>query len=99
MTSGIFIIQDDDQLIELTEKQYDSESILQGLLAKHPGLLAGKQIDSVSPRRWLLISREMPVPFDEGGSGGMSLDHLFLDQDAIPTLVEVNVLSGKFEGK
>lgn len=89
MTSGIFIIQNDDQLIELTEKEYDSEAILQGLLAKHPGLSAGKQIDNISPRRWLLISREMPVPTEEGGGGGMALDHLFLDQDAIPTLVEV----------
>lgn len=89
MSSGIFIIQNDDQLIELTEKEYDSEAVLQGLIAKHPGLLAGKQIDNLSPRRWLLISREMPVPLDEEGSGWMSLDHLFLDQDAIPTLVEV----------
>ena len=42
MTSGIFIIQDGDRLIELNEKDYDSEAILQGLLARHPSLLAGK---------------------------------------------------------
>ncbi|MEA3350785.1 MAG: hypothetical protein U9Q82_09210 [Chloroflexota bacterium] len=89
MTSGIFIIQNNDQLIELDEKEYDSELVLQKLLTKHPGLLAGKQIDSNSPRRWLLITREMTIPFEEGGREWMSLDHLFLDQDAIPTLVEV----------
>lgn len=89
MTSGIFIIQDNDQLIELDEKEYDSESVLQTLLAKHPNLLAGKQINGAFPRRWLLISREMAIPLEEGGGGWMSLDHLFLDQDAIPTLVEV----------
>jgi hypothetical protein len=36
----------------------------------------------------LLIRREMPVVNDETG-GRWSLDHLMLDQDGIPTLVEV----------
>ncbi|HEV2970208.1 MAG TPA: hypothetical protein VGY55_09475 [Pirellulales bacterium] len=31
----------------------------------------------------------MGIPDEEGGSGRWSLDHLFLDQDGIPTLVEV----------
>ena len=44
MSSGIFIIQDGDNLIELIEKDYDSETILQGLMARHPSLLAGKQM-------------------------------------------------------
>jgi len=62
---------------------------LQKLLADHPDLLAGEQIDSEEPRRWLLVAREMAVPGEQGGAGRWSLDHLFLDQDAIPTLVEV----------
>ncbi len=41
------------------------------------------------PRRWLLISRETPIPVEEGGGWQFSLDHLFVDQDAVPTLVEV----------
>ena len=52
-------------------------------------LLAGEQIDSENPRRWLLITREMSVPDEEDGTARWSLDHLFLDQDAVPTLVEV----------
>ena len=36
-----------------------------------------------------LVTREMAVPGEEDGAGRWSLDHLFLDQDAIPTLVEV----------
>jgi hypothetical protein len=55
----------------------------------YPNLLAGDQIDSENPRRWLLVSREINVPDSEEGYGRFSLDHLFLDQDAIPTLVEV----------
>jgi len=50
---------------------------------------AGHQIDPVTPRRWLLIDREMPLPDTPEATGRWSLDHLFLDQDAVPTIVEV----------
>ena len=59
MTDAIYLIQNNDELVEMREKSYDSEDILQGLLAKYPNLLAGDQIDSTVPRRWLLISKEM----------------------------------------
>jgi hypothetical protein len=85
----IYLIQDDGQLMEMTETGYDSEDLLQGLLAKYPNLLAGDQINSAEPRRWLLIAREASVPGEENGAGRWAVDHLFLDQDAIPTLVEV----------
>jgi hypothetical protein len=89
MPEGIFVIQSDKKLRELTEQPYDSEALLQGLLADYPDLLAGKQIDPVVPRRWLLVTREAPVPDELGGSGRWSVDHLFLDQEGILTLVEV----------
>ena len=73
----------------MTERAYDSEDLLQGLLAEYPNLLSGDQIDVTEPRRWLLISREVPLASEEDGSGRWSVDHLFLDQDAIPTIVEV----------
>ena len=73
----------------MEEAPYDSETLLQKLLADHPDLLAGDQIDAEEPRRWLLVTREMAVPGEQDGAGRWSLDHLFLDQDAIPTLVEV----------
>jgi hypothetical protein len=89
MNGGIFVIQSGDKLVEMKEEPYDTEDILQGLLAKYPNLLAGDQMDEAAPRRWLLISREMGVPAEEVGGDRWSLDHLFLDQDAIPTLIEV----------
>ncbi|BBO66910.1 hypothetical protein DSCA_08400 [Desulfosarcina alkanivorans] len=89
MTGGIFLINKDETLVEMTEQAYDSEDVLQAMLEKHPNLLAGEQVDSDNPRRWLLISREMHVPGSEDTLGRFSLDHLFLDQDGIPTLVEV----------
>lgn len=89
MAGGIFLIQEGDQLIELNEQPYEAEEVLQRLLADHPNILAGDQIDPATPRRWLLITREAAIPSEEGGSGRWALDHLFLDQDAVPTLVEV----------
>src|SRR4051812_23558565 len=90
MTGRIYRLDDDNSnLLPMDEAPYDSEKLLQELLAKYPDLLAGEQINSDEPRRWVLVTREMSVPGDQDGLGKWSLDHLFLDQDAIPTLVEV----------
>lgn len=89
MSGGIYLIQDNGQLVEMKETPYDSEALLQELLENYPNLLAGDQINSSVPRKWLLVKREMEVPSEEDGVGRWLLDHLFLDQDGIPTLVEV----------
>jgi hypothetical protein len=89
MNGGIFLIQSSGDLVEMREHDYDSEDVLQQLLARYPNLLAGDQMDDTAPRRWLMVSREMGVPCDQEGTDRWSLDHLFLDQDAIPTLIEV----------
>jgi hypothetical protein len=89
MTGKIYLLQGDGNLQSLTEHQYDSEALLQGLLGRYPDLLAGDQMDEINPRRWLLISREAGIPLEEDGADRLSLDHLFVDQDAVPTLVEV----------
>ena len=89
MSGQIFLLQNDKNLVEMSEAEYDSEALLQELLAKFPQLLSGEQIDPGSPRRWLLVSREQGVPDEDDGGQRWAIDHLFLDQDAIPTLVEV----------
>lgn len=86
--SGIYLLRDDG-LVEMREAAYEAESVLQELLAKHQSLLAGDQLPGAEPRRWLFIRREVPVPAEQDGAGRWSLDHLFLDQDGVPTLVEV----------
>lgn len=88
MAGGIYLIQDDDRLVEMMEQPYDSEDQLQDLLVTYPNLIAGDQIDRATARKWLLISRES-VPTDEETAVQWSLDHLFLDQNAVPTLVDV----------
>ena len=89
LLSGMIYLRRENELVELRDQLYDSEALLQELLAKYPNLLAGEQMDAANPRRWVLVSREMAVPDEDEGAGRWSLDHLFLDQDAVPTLVEV----------
>ncbi|MCA1724401.1 MAG: hypothetical protein LC748_09190, partial [Thermomicrobia bacterium] len=61
---------------------------LQKWIAQHPPLLAGDQMNAESPRRWILIGAELAIPSELDGSGRWPIDHLFVDQDAIPTIVE-----------
>jgi len=91
MNPGIFLIQPNNKLIEMNELDYKSEAeeVLQKLLADYPSLLAGNQVNPKAPRRWLFIERESGVPSEKYGGDRWSADHLFLDQDAIPTIVEV----------
>jgi len=89
MNPGIFLIQDNQELIEMTEQTYESEKLLQTWLAQYPALLVGNQIDAKEPKRFLLIEQECGVPGRAAGADRWSIDHLFIDQDAIPTIVEV----------
>ena len=87
--SEIFVITGGEQLVPLAQEAYASEDLLQVLLAKYPNLLAGDQITPGEPRRWLLVKREAAIPDQQDAAGRWSLDHLFLDQEGVPTLVEV----------
>ena len=89
MSSGVFLLNKDGSLEEMNQEDYSSEEYLQTLLEKYPNLLAGEQINEANPRKWIVISREFPVPGDDFSGGRWSLDHLLLDQEGIPTLVEV----------
>lgn len=89
MGGRIHLLNDNSDLMAMEETPYDSEKLLQGVLTEYPGLLAGEQINSEQPRRWLLVTREMAVQGEEDGAARWSLEHLFLDQNAVPTLVEV----------
>lgn len=89
MTSGGIYLVGEAGLTELTETPYDTEDVLQTFLADYPKLLAGEQIDPDTPRRWVLVRREASVSDRPDGASRWSLDHLFLDQDGVPTLVEV----------
>jgi hypothetical protein len=87
--SDIFVLNEQRKLVPLSARPYESEDLLQALLAEYPSLMAGNQMRPDAPRRWMLVKREAGVPGEENGGGRWSLDHLFLDQDGVPTLVEV----------
>lgn len=90
MSRRIYLVNERDELVGMQESPYDSEALLQQLIAKYPDLLTGDQGPSDgSETRWLLVTREMGVPGEAEGSNRWSLDHLFLDNDGVPTLVEV----------
>jgi hypothetical protein len=72
--------------VAMTETPYHSEDVLQALLAQHPEMLT---MDGRHAGRLLLVRREASVTDSEGSGGRWSLDHLYLDAEGIPTLVEV----------
>jgi len=87
MAGGIYL-RHGDELVAMVKQPYATEDVLQKLLEDYPELLAGEQ-DGGEPRRWLLIAREVSLASDDSGAGRWSVDHLFVDQDGVPTLVEV----------
>lgn len=87
--AGVYVLKDDRTLVALQSAQFMRESEFQALLADFPQLLAGEQMDAQDPRRFLLVARERKVASDAASEGRWFLDHLFVDQDGVPTLVEV----------
>lgn len=89
MSESLFLLRGNDALTKLSSAKFETEDIFQGLLARFPDLLTDADFGEGTARRWVLVSREAEIPTKEGGSAQFSLDHLFLDQDGVPTLVEV----------
>ena len=89
MSERIYIRVKGGGLEPLEEERFSSEDDLQALIAQHPELLDGEQIRPGDPRRWILIKREKGISDTPGSAARWALDHLIVDQDAVPTLVEV----------
>ena len=82
-------MNEEGSLEPLTEQSFDTEDRLQTLIADHPELLDGEQIRPGDPRRWLLVTREKGIADAPDSGNRWSVDHLMIDQDAVPTFVEV----------
>jgi hypothetical protein len=72
----------------MIERLYETEDVLQALLAEHPEVLASGD-EGGEHEGWLLVRREAGVADAMDSSSRWSLDHLFLDVGGVPTLVEV----------
>jgi len=82
-------LQGGDSLLPMEPASFAKEDDFQRLLSRFPQLLVGDQINPQNPRRWALVRRELPISTGELGASQWSIDHVFLDQDGIPTLVEI----------
>ena len=82
-------IRDEAGLSPLEEEPFSTEDELQALIAEYPELLDGEQIRPGDPRRWILIAREKGIAETSDSGARWAIDHLIIDQDAVPTLAEV----------
>ena len=89
MESTIYGAIEGNRLVAMTETTFAKELDLQDFLSRHPALLAGDQMNPSDPRRFVLITAEAGIAISQDGGAYFSLDHLFVDQDGILTLVEV----------
>src|ERR1700686_223128 len=89
MSDPIYLVGADDHLTRVDRALYAQESELQRLIDRHPELIPGGEVDESNPRRWLVIRSEAGIPSEEGGGEWWSVDHLLVDQEGVPTFVEV----------
>jgi hypothetical protein len=89
MAESLFLLRGDEPPTRLSSSEFVTEHEFQELLARFPDLLTDSDFGEGAARRWVLVGRETGVPSKDGGAAQWSLDHLFLDQDGVPTLVEV----------
>lgn len=89
----VFLIRDDEISAIPSRSMRDGllgkslEDALQSIFENYPEILPGHQIAAGAddPPRFVLLRREMPV------GSSWSLDHLYVDQYGIPTLVETKL--------
>ncbi|MGV9451758.1 hypothetical protein [Streptomyces sp. NPDC003635] len=83
----VFVLGEELRALELAG--FATEAEFQELLARHPRVLDFGSLADGRPLRLVLVAREMGVPTDTEGGAAYWLDHLFVDADGVPTLVEV----------
>lgn len=82
---SLFHVDNAGTLNPLSETPYGSDEELQDLVAGHPALLGGQPDASGG---WFALARKGPLPDGANRSPRWSVEHLFLAQDAAPTVVE-----------
>jgi hypothetical protein len=70
----------------MRETPYSAEDVLQQLIEEHPEMLGG---DDAPHGQLILVRREAGVTDQDDAGARWSLDHLYVDANGVPTLVEV----------
>lgn len=91
MAERIYLRGSAGKLEGLQEETFGVEDDLQRLIAEYPEVIDGEQIRPGDARRWILIAREKGIAETSDTGARWSLDHLIIDQDARPTLVEAKL--------
>ena len=65
---------------------FETEAAFQKLLADHPALL---RLPDGADGELLLVTQELGIADEQGGSDRWNIDHLFLTKEGVPVLVEV----------
>lgn len=91
MAERIWIRSQTGRMEGVQEETFGDENHLQELIAAHPELIDGEQIRPDDARRWILVAREKGIAETLETGARWSLDHLIIDQDARPTLVEAKL--------
>lgn len=89
MDGDAIFLRAGQDLVVMAETPYEKETILQQALAEHPDVIAGPTTTGGDAGRLLLVRREMGVPGTAEGPNVWSLDHLFIDGEGVPVIVEV----------
>src|SRR4051794_166396 len=84
--AGGVYLKHGDAYVAMTERPYEGEAFLQALIAQHPEVLTD---EGAGQGPLLFVRREAALRDREDGSGRWSLDHLYVDREGVPTLVEV----------
>ncbi|MEU0242984.1 hypothetical protein ABZ192_01415 [Streptomyces sp. NPDC006235] len=84
---SVFVLGSALQALEPTA--FETEAEFQELLARHPRVLDFGSLADGQRLRLVLVAREMGVSTSAESGPAYWLDHLFVDADGVPTLVEV----------
>jgi hypothetical protein len=83
--SDVLFLEQAGGFAAVKSQPYESEDLLQKLVAQWPALLAPP---GAGASGLMLVAREMPVPGSLDSGGRWALDHLFLSCEGVPVLVE-----------
>ncbi|QDQ14424.1 hypothetical protein [Streptomyces spectabilis] len=83
----VFVLGEGLQALEAAA--FETEAEFQDLPARHPRVPDFGTLSDGRPLRLVLVAREMGVATSTDSGPAYWLDHLFVDADGVPTLVEV----------
>lgn len=86
MGNNLYYIKD-GRAVEMSEQPYDQEKVLQDLIAQNPNIL----LRSSEPggAKLFLVAQEFSIAEGGDSTNSYAIDHLMVDQDGTPVLVEV----------